>query len=470
MKKRIKILTFLALIVLFFFLLNFRLLEVPTGLTVDETAFGYNAVLLSRTGYDENHRFLPLFVLSINGTDWRQPLTQYYQTIFFKLFGPSVYHLRLSSVILIIFSSILLFHLHSKLFGFPISLFSLIIFIFSPIVFMHSHLALDNIMPIPLTVLWLISILLYFRQRSFKALFCAGLFLGLSFYSYKGMRAVVPVWAFLTIISVTYKQKLTTNLPFMLGILPFVALIPFIQQKYPGALLGGARPQISNVYDFFYPYLSHFDLTFLFIKGDDLLFHSTRIHGMLLLASLPVFLLGIHQVFRQKNIFWYLIISAFFSAPLLYGLVDSVHRASRIMAVIPIFCLIFSLGLNYLTKLSRPGSILIIFLIITNFISFINYYWFTYPKYTENIFGNLNDYRSYQAFAAEAKKLNLRPFLHQNISNQFFEAIYFDQPVTKIPDFQTPPSGSIILSHRESIPNTSKLDTSLPKYFLHVVK
>lgn len=468
--NKFKKLIFLSFIFLSPFLLNYRLLEVPTGLTVDETAFGYNAVLLSRTGHDENGRFLPMFVLSINGTDWRQPLTQYYQAIFFKIFGASVYNLRLTSVILTIFSAILLIYLNLKLYNFYISLFSAILFIFTPIIFMHSHLALDNIMPIPLTILWLISLFRYSRKYSFKPLFLAGFFLGLSFYSYKGMRAVVPVWALLSLIFISYKQKLKNNLPFLLGILPFIIIIPLIQQKYPGALLGGARPRVTSIYDFFYPYLSYFDPTFLFIKGDDLLFHSTKIHGMFLLSSLPLFLFGFYKAFRQKNSFWYFIIAAFLSAPLLFGLVDSVHRASRLMAIIPIYCLISSLGLSSLLKINRLTSFIILFFIFINFINFLTYYWFTYPKYTENIFGNLNDYRSYQVFAIEAKNRKLRPYLHQNIYNQFFEAIYFDQPVTKIPDFQIPPPGSIILTHRESIPDTQKLDVIMPKYYLHIIK
>lgn len=467
---RFKILAFLPFIFLSFFLLAHRLLEVPTGLTVDETAFGYNAVLLSRTGHDENGRFLPFFVLSINGTDWRQPLTQYYQAIFFKLFGASVYNLRLTSVILTVISAILLFYLNIKLFNFYISFFSTLLFIFTPIIFMHSHLALDNIMPVPLTLLWLIFLFSYSRRYTFKSLFLSGFFLGLSFYSYKGMRAVVPVWAILSLIYISYKQKPKKILPFLFGIAPFVIIIPFIQQKYPGALLGGARPVITSVYDFFYPYLSYFDPTFLFIKGDDLLFHSTKIHGMFLLSSLPLFLFGLYQVIRQKSYFWYFLVAAFFSAPLLFGLVDSVHRASRLMAITPIYCLICSLGLSSILKINRLASFILLFLIFLNFISFLKYYWFTYPKYTENIFGNLNDYRSYQIFSSEAKNRKLKPYLHQNIYNQFFESVYFNQPVIKIPDYQIPPPGSIILTHRELLPGAQQLDLILPRYYLHIIK
>jgi 4-amino-4-deoxy-L-arabinose transferase-like glycosyltransferase len=86
-------------------------------LTDDEAAFGYNAVLLSRTAHDESGRFLPFFVLSLDGQDWRQPVTQYYLTALFKIFSPSVFLLRFSSVLVAITSAVLLYLLSLQLFN-----------------------------------------------------------------------------------------------------------------------------------------------------------------------------------------------------------------------------------------------------------------------------------------------------------------------------------------------------------------
>ena len=145
--------------VIFFFLLSYRLLDVPTGFTVDESAFGYNAALLARTGYDENGDKFPVFVNSINHSDWRQPWTQYYITLFFKIFGISIYNLRLSSVVLTLISALLLFYFVKLLLGQKLAFFSLILYLITPVVFMHSHLGLDNIMTVPFTLLWLINLL-----------------------------------------------------------------------------------------------------------------------------------------------------------------------------------------------------------------------------------------------------------------------------------------------------------------------
>ena len=75
MIKKIGIWLFVLTLIGTFF--AYRLNKVPKGLTVDEAAFGYNAVLLSETYHDENGRFLPFFVLFFEGKDWRQPVTQY---------------------------------------------------------------------------------------------------------------------------------------------------------------------------------------------------------------------------------------------------------------------------------------------------------------------------------------------------------------------------------------------------------
>ena len=144
-----------SVLVIFFFLLSYRLLETPMGLTADESAFGTNAALLSRTGYDENGVFMPLFVNSINKSDWRQPWSQYYITLFFKIFGISINNLRLSSVILILFSGYLLYRLMNSLLGWRYAILSMVLFFTTPIIFLQSHLGLDNIMPLPFVLIWL---------------------------------------------------------------------------------------------------------------------------------------------------------------------------------------------------------------------------------------------------------------------------------------------------------------------------
>lgn len=463
-----KIKIFLAgIIVFFFFLLSFRLLDVPTGFTVDESAFGYNAALLSRTGRDENGIKYPVFVNSINHSDWRQPWTQYYLTLFFKIFGISLYNLRLSSVVLTLFSALLLFYFIKLLLGYKLAFFSLILYLTTPVVFMHSHLGLDNIMTVPFTLIWLIFLYKYSITRHTRFLLYSGLALGASFYAYKGMRAVVPVWSLISLIYI-FKLKAKDTLYFIAGLLPFALMAPILHHFYPGALFGGARPKFDGLYNFFYAYLSHYDFNFLFIRGDALLFHSTQIHGMYLLASAPLFLIGIYQAVK-KNKFWLFILIAFAAAPLLYGLVESVYRTSRIICLAPLYVSLSVLGFDFFIRSKKKIFLSILsILIILNFADFAKYYWFTYPKFTENIFGHMTRDISYRIFSEEAKTRGLIPYVDRDIFEGFFAAVHFRNLPLFPGDQSLPPVGSIYLTSKDNLPGFSKLDLKLPEFNLFI--
>lgn len=172
------------------------------------------------------------------------------------------------------------------------------------------------------------------------------------------MRAAVPVWVLLTVaylfiyqyqksVVKTFKQSFKDILVFSLSILPFFAIIPLLQIKYPGAVFGGQRPSFDSIYSVIFPYFSSFDLTFMYITGDLTMFHSTQKHGMMLLATAPLFLAGLYYAVRNKG-FWGFILICYFTAPLLFGLVGSSHRASRLMMMIPAYCLVAALGAKML--------------------------------------------------------------------------------------------------------------------------
>ncbi len=466
--RYISIIVFSLLTITFF---SYRLLNVPMGLTVDETAFGYNAALLAHSGFDENGRFMPLFVLSVNGQDWRQPITQYYLALLFKIFGPSVYLLRFSSVLITLLSSIFLYYFAKKISGLLFALITAIVYITTPLIMIQSHLGLDNIMPIPFTMFWLFGLYQYGQTKKIKYVIFSAVSLGVSFYSYKGMRAVVPVWSALSVLYLLTSRinPLKSIILFALSISPFLLAVPYLHHLYPGAILGGARPKFASVYDFFLPYLSSFDPTFLYIKGDDTPYHSTGRHGMMLLSTLPIFVIGIISSINSKKPFQRFILLSFFSAPLLYGLVDSVHRASRLMCLIPAYSLICAFGITYIlknkSKFNLPVIIILSVIAVCNYGDFLNYYWNDYAKYTQNFLGDLRPYLSYKQLRIKSETLGLNPYIDSNINNHFFESIYFPNGLNKIQGDQVPPSGSILMTNRDNIPGMQKTVDKLLHYY-----
>ncbi|HOX96112.1 MAG TPA: glycosyltransferase family 39 protein [Candidatus Woesebacteria bacterium] len=467
------LITVFLIVVGFFF--SYRITQTPPGLTTDEAAFAYNAALLEKTGHDQNGRFMPVFVLSINGADWRQPVSQYFITAFFKIFGPSIFSLRLSTVVILLLSTFLIYFWLSKIDNRQTGIIGSLVFLTTPIVMIQTHMALDNIFPIPFALLWLICLWYFSKTKKVSFLLFAGISLGIGFYTYKAMRAVVPVWCLLTVLflflenSHLTKKNITQfikqTLLFTLGIFPFFAIIPLLELKYPGAVFDSHSFNWSSIYDFLYPYLSSFDLSFLFIKGDDLIYHSTGTHGMFLLSLLPVFLVGLYQGVREKG-YWTFLIAVFFFTPLLFGFVDSVHRASRLMAFIPAFVAITSLGIVTIKKLKNKflayfllGVIVIIS--IFNYSSFVNYYWYTYPKFARSYFLPSNTLENAYVYLSQtAKRNHLIPYIESGAklsdgeTGKFFEAAYFDESLKLWQAEQPLPPNSIVmakLGHQEHL-------------------
>lgn len=478
-----KLLPYLLVAIILIGLYSYRLLDVPTGLSLDEASFGYNAALIAQSGRDQNGRLLPVFILTSDQKDWRQPVTQYYYAGLFLLFGPSVYLLRFASVIIATASVLGIYYLGKQLTDQKSSFIAASIFALSPLVYIQSHLGLDNIVPIPFVLLWLIGLYHHFHKSSPKWLFIAAFSLGLGLYTYKGMRAIVPVWTIISLawLYLTSKQtRLKFLTIFLLTILPFFLIIPLLERLYPGAILGNSSPTFNHFYEFFLPYLSSFDPSYLFIQGDLVANHSTGIHGVFLLASLPLIVVGILNAFQAKNIFWRFIVIALFSAPLLYGLVGSVHRYSRLMALLPFYSLLAGLGWQTIIKsknsYSKPIALLLLILITVNFVDFFKFYFKTYPGITQSLVGELDYYQDVKQQAKIAKEQSLTPITHFQTRDEggdalkFYQAIYFGKALSNsIPNDQPAESGYILMTQRAEIPGNKRVGES-HGYYLQVTE
>jgi len=460
-----KLILIIAPVVFLIILFSYKLLEVPRGLTLDEAAFGYNAALLAKTGRDENHRLMPLFVLSSSGTDWRQPVTQYYLTFLFKVFGPSLFLLRFSSVLVVVGSIAGLYLLAKDILGRQGASIAAVVMATTPLVMIQSHMALDNIMPIPFTLIWLWGAWRFLKDKSNKYIILMGAVLGLSMYTYKGMRAIVPVWLLISGVLVAIKTKWRTVLRrwVYLGMAagPFFLIIPWIDRHYAGAMMGGAKAVFNNVYELLSPYLSSFDVSYWFVSGDLVTIHSTMMHGMYLLASAPWFFMGIYLALRKKHNFFYFLLAAFFFGPLLFGLVGSVHRFSRLMMMIPIYSIFVGLSVSWVWKkkgvLGKMAVILGIFIAGLNYGDFLKYYWKTYPGITESYTGVFTYRKDFQELDKVSKSNDLTPVISEQValstgeSGKFFQMQYFGRLLEVIKDGTPPGKTEVLLSTEDKI-------------------
>jgi 4-amino-4-deoxy-L-arabinose transferase-like glycosyltransferase len=484
--KKIIIFLIVTLSLLMFF--SYHLTQIPFGINQDEAAVGYNGILLSRTLHDENGRKLPIFVLSMGGKDWKQPVTQYFTVVIFKIFGPSLFNLRMTAVITTVASILLIYFLGKRLMGNTGAIAAAIFLATTPIIMIQSHLAFDNIAPVPFVIIWLLGLLLFSQNKKYRWLFLSAVSLGIGFYSYKAMRLFVPVWTILSLIylSESFLTKISKNnfkkvfkpvLIFALSILPFFAIIPFLEFLYAGAVLNNAGIEINNIYSFIYPYFSTFDPSFLFIKGDDLLIHSTGRHGMYLLMSLPFFILGLISSWKKSN-FWKLLTVSFFLGPLMFGYIGQIHRASRLLAEVPLYALISAVG--FLTLWQRKAKILIVIFVLfftINYFDFIHYYLGSFAADTANLYSCFSCTEgAFKILKYESIKRGLTPYVDQVVMNgldsgrDFAKTIYFTGPVNTWDGVKADLSDSALLMTDNSNVSYLKQIDHFDRYYFYIKK
>lgn len=482
---------YFILIITAWLILSFNLLQVPPGLNNDEAEIGYNSALITDTLKDANNRFLPIFVLSSEGIDWHQPITVYTTAIAFKLFGISFFTLRAVSIFFAILASIIIYYLTTKLFGSYYALFSFALFLSTPIIFIQSHLALENISLIPILSFWLLNLWIYYQKKSPKNLILAGISLGLSLYAYKGMRLVFPAWIIISFIMI-YLQKHSSITKFkhllfyILPIVPFLLIMPLLEFKYGGAIIDRGIMNIHSYQDFLLPYLSSFDPSFLFIQGDQTPYHSTGLHGMFLLATLPLFLIGAYQSIRNRGFLLFLLL-LFATTPIFFGFTNTFHRASRLIPMVIPYTLLATYGLIIINNIKIPIqnifsisvkkllNITIILIIGLNALDFSQYYLFTYPytSKTREAFSN-RFFEAYQALATESQKRNLKPTIEKNlfkshqIAGKFFNYSLFKKNISTIENQNSIPNQAIVLSDVLYLPNMTKLNLNLAEYNIFV--
>lgn len=447
------------------FILTFKITEVPPGINGDESIVGYNASLIAKTGFDSTGRFLPIFTRLPDSFDWKQPITVYSTVIVFKLFGTTYFNLRVTSVLFVLLSGIIIFFLTEELFNLKWAVLSIIIFGTIPIVTIQSHLAIENIAPVPFISFWLWMLAKYTKTPKKRYLIFSSLALGASIYSYLGLRLIMPVLTFLSICYIYFLSNLQNNRSkklnlypvaiFTVALIPFIALLFFIRSQYPAAVLASNKPQsLISYQQFFLPFLSSFDLSFLFLKGDLTPYHSTGKQGMFLLASLPIFILGLFKIVKERKAFQIFVLAAFFLTPILYGLPGSIHRASRLLSLLPMFTVITILGFKSLFEIGKKKvsiilSVLMIIMILLNYKDFISDYWFNYPSRV-----NQNFEKPIQIVFEKMYKLSKQELLSVYIQDDiptrnipaylFFENAYFPNGLTRWKKDQPLPSKSIV--------------------------
>lgn len=424
MKKHAQYLLLFFIIILASILRLWQFGEVPVSPDWDEAALGYNAYSILQTGRDEYGEFLPIILRSFD--DYKPALYAYFIIPLIKLFGLTVFAVRLPSVIFGILTVLATYFLVKELFGRRAILIALVSSFFlaiSPWHIQFSRIAFESNVGLAFNIFAAIFFLWGLKRPWLLTL--SAVMMAVNLYVYQSEKVFTPL-LLLALVVVFRKELLlvpkkyimlaiTLGLFISLPILHYtltnkealsraqdVSIIanatPILEENvqrlmrdrknhdYIGLVLDNRR--ITYLKNVISGYLSHFDPNWLFIKGDIARHHAPNM-GLLYLWELPFLLIGIYNLvfgnFSKKGkllvFLWFLI------TPIPASVTSDVPHAVRTLNFLPISQILIAIGIiSFMISISNikhqiakikikySAFALTILFLIFNFLYYLNQY------------------------------------------------------------------------------------------------
>jgi 4-amino-4-deoxy-L-arabinose transferase-like glycosyltransferase len=284
-----------------------HLADIPRGLWKDETAIGYNALLIAQSGYDEHHHFLPVYFESFG--DYKAPVYIYAVAVVFKILGASDFTLRLTTAMFfLLFLAGFLLLVRDTCGRRPaVQLYALGAAGFMPWFFTLSRISIEIISQATVVIFALLC-----THRMLAAdtprlqrrwAFAAGLLTAITLYCYPTSRLLTPALATTTLLVSLRRDTLKRSVVYMAGLC--MGITPHIAYTlgHPGAMTARFR-RITYVFDpalslkekittFVGNYFSYIDPHFLLLHGDRNLLFATGHGGQLFFVVFALGLVGI---------------------------------------------------------------------------------------------------------------------------------------------------------------------------------
>lgn len=410
----------IVILLLASFLRLYHLTSDPPSPYWEEVALGYDAYSIALTGKDHHSNPYPILAFPSYG-DYK-PSGYFYAIVpFVKLFGLNLLAVRLPSALAGIFSVLLLYligaELYSKKFGLIVSL----LYAIQPWSLQFSRAGFEVNLATMLVILGA-----YFLVRSRKQplwLPCGVISFGLSMYTYHAARLFAPLMGLLVgifLLTVWFRSKrvkkkhviISFALSLFLAIamvLPFVLNLhnPAVDSRYSQttvfsnpapvlesnkqiALHGNTRIAKLLYHRYWYMagevisgYISFFNPTFLFEKGDGNLRHSVVLFGLLYPVEALTILTGLLFIVVRKDkvalfaIVWILV------ATIAPSLVTPTPHGLRFLLASPAFAFLSAYGVWELVEMKKSWLRIAVFILVVVFViscsMYVNYYHTRYP-------------------------------------------------------------------------------------------
>lgn len=380
------LLVFIFVLLISFFLRIWQLDSIPPGLYPDEAINGNEAYSTLKSGVFQ------VFYPENNG---REGLYINFIAFSFNLLGPSIFALRLTSVLLGILTVFVIFFLAKIFFNREIALLSSALLGFS-----YWHLSFSRLGFRAILVPLILTLALYFLIKGFKSrkldhLVISGFFWGLGFYSYISFR-LAYFFLFLIFVYLLFKNRdnrleLKFYLKSFLIIISilFIVVAPLLLYfiYYPEYFISRAQgvsifahPNIiKNFFNSLFQHLLMFNL-----RGD--LNWRHHFSGLPMLNPLVglFFLYGFYlSVKKIREDSKYLILIAWFFIMLLPGVltIEGIPHSLRVVGVIPAVFILAAMGLwEFAQRYPLKKKVIIAGVLIFSFLYSFILYFFIWAK------------------------------------------------------------------------------------------
>lgn len=402
MKENVTKILLIIILLLAFSLRVYNLDSNPPSLSWDEAAVGYNALSIANHGKDEYGKTFPLYFKSFG--DDKHPVHVYLTALSTKLLGFSEFTTRLPSAIFGVFNVLLIYFLIKLLFDKQrLGLIAAFFLAISPY---NIHFSRFNHEANFVLFFFMLGLLFFYQfiKKGKKLTPLAFLSFGICFITYHPAKILVP--AMTLVIFLLYREKFISDKKGILISALILIFFGFLILKNP-QLLGSARVQQTSFGQskiestLFYKYtkfeflgrlnvvaeqyLSHFSPAFLFISGDKNPKLSSQT-GQFYKLDLLFLIAGIIFLLLKKSRESIMLFTWVAVAPLPASLVEEAPHAARALFLMGSWQVISAIGFYSIINLIKIHKFkvilitLVLFILIFEFVSYLQYYYGEYKK------------------------------------------------------------------------------------------
>lgn len=405
MDKKVNVLLFCIILLIAGLLRFYQISNLPPSLNWDEVSIGYNAYSVFKTARDEWGHFLPLSFRAFG--DYKLPLYIYLDVPFVAILGLNEIAVRFPSLLSGIGIVLLVFLILKELTkSIHLSLWGMFISAILPWLVIFSRIALEANLALFMTAA---SFYLFLLARRKKGLLVfSAILLGLSAFSYNSSRVLILPFLLMIVILFRPFEKKKIFIPLIIlflfigvallqatmvdsgeryrwtTILDQGAITEINQLRGSSGLSSELNRLVYNKVTYFIVeasknYVTHFNPNFLFLNGGSNFQFSVPGTGQIYSILLPLMLLGIWKMAKERKKWQLFILGWMLIAPIPGAITrDAPHALRTIFLALPlIFCAVMGIkwirGLLSLKVFTPLAIFTILILISSTYIFWQNY-------------------------------------------------------------------------------------------------